>query len=107
MSCVGRTTIICFKCSIEWDMPDEWVRRRKEDHAWWHCPNGHTQHWSGPSKKELRITELEADVVRLKRLLTSAIDGRSDWRKQAEHETRRRTGYQGALAKERKLRLMA
>ncbi len=54
-------------CGLVFAVPTWWEEKRREDHAWWYCPNGHLQHYSG-----------ESDLERERRLRKSAQDS-SDW----------------------------
>lgn len=46
------TSITCCKCGIEFWVPDHWHTKRKEDHEWFYCPNGHQQHFVGETEAE-------------------------------------------------------
>lgn len=39
-------------CGITFAMDDGFIRQRKEDHAWWYCPNGHRQYWPQENEEE-------------------------------------------------------
>lgn len=56
-------TETCITCDIRFVVPDEFQRKRKEDHKSFFCPKGHSQYYPGESEKE-----------KLKRLLKSAED---------------------------------
>ena len=59
-------------CGITFAAPESWIRKRREDHVWWYCPNGHTQHFPGETeaeklKKQLAARGAELDRVRADR----------------------------------------
>lgn len=43
----------CCTCGIEFAYPTDWEHQRRKDHAWFYCPNGHTQHFTAKSDAEL------------------------------------------------------
>lgn len=43
-------------------MAADFERRARRTHEWWYCPAGHSQHWSGQTREERRIAELEGRV---------------------------------------------
>lgn len=50
----------CHKgCGLTFAVPKTWEDKRREDHTWWYCPNGHQQHFSG--KTEAEKLQLERD----------------------------------------------
>lgn len=103
MSCAGHTAITCGECSVTWELTDGFVAQRKRDHKTFYCPNGHSRWFPGKTKEEKQIAELKADVKRLEHSYEYVRDKRDQYRDLYEHEVRRRTGYQGALAKQRRL----
>ena len=48
--------IECCSCSMLFALPEEFAQRRRRDHEWWYCPQGHRQHWSQKSDVELERT---------------------------------------------------
>lgn len=46
------TVVECCTCSVDFAMPVEMDRRRREDHGWFFCPAGHKQHYTGHSETE-------------------------------------------------------
>lgn len=83
----------CYRqdCGLDFALPDSWVTARKRDHAFWYCPNGHRQHWSG-----------ESDVERLERQLRGArarATAAEDQREAAERSAR---AYKGVATRVRR-----
>lgn len=70
--------VACGYCDIVFGMPEDFYRRRKEDHKTWHCPNGHPRYFKGKSEVERVREELEAAQRSLERT-----------RRWAEQEARR------------------
>jgi hypothetical protein len=58
------TVIICYKCGIEFHVPDFWQQKRVDDHETFWCPNGHNQAYTGKSKAEKLRDELEQERQR-------------------------------------------
>lgn len=59
----------CCVCGIQFAFPTHWNTRRREDHATWYCPNGHSQSYLIESEveKERRKSAMLADQVRMER----------------------------------------
>ncbi len=55
----------CSECGIEYRVPGNWYRSRRDDHASFWCPNGHEQHFSGKSDKEKLSSRLDAERRRI------------------------------------------
>lgn len=51
---IGYTIITCCSkgCGITFAVPETWINKRREDHSWWFCPNGHTQHFPAQTEAE-------------------------------------------------------
>ena len=52
--------IECAGCSIDFGIGDDFMARRRKDHATFYCPNGHTNYYSGDNAEEKIRKELEA-----------------------------------------------
>jgi hypothetical protein len=48
------TVLTCCRaeCSVTFAFTEGYERRRREDHEWFYCPNGHRQHYSEPGELE-------------------------------------------------------
>lgn len=57
----------CCNCGTEMMMSQALYERRTKDKRDFFCPNGHEQHFTGKSKDEKRIDELEVEKLRLER----------------------------------------
>jgi hypothetical protein len=65
-------------CGLSFAAPQHWVTKRREDHTWWYCPNGHRQYFSAQSEAEKlraerdrlaqRIAERDDEVKRQREL---------------------------------------
>jgi hypothetical protein len=72
----GYTAIVCYKCRVEFCITDDlYLARRRDRESFW-CPNGHEQHFTGPSKEALRIQELEREVTLARQSRDRAIETR-------------------------------
>jgi len=71
---VDLTPLVCCECSVDFALPARMVKKRREDHGWFYCPNGHPQHFVGPGPEEKLRRErdaLAAKVARFERELVS------------------------------------
>lgn len=60
------STIVCAACGMEFGAPEDWVSRRREDHASFYCPAGHAQQFLAETDAEKLRKELarrSADLV--------------------------------------------
>jgi hypothetical protein len=94
---IELTAVTCCNCGVVFGIEVSHQRRLRESGEWFHCPNGHRQHY----------TESEADRLR-KRL--AAVERSRDWantsaqaaRDQADAERRSHAATKGQLTKARK-----
>lgn len=71
----------CCQCGVQFGMPADHVRELRRSHAWFYCPNGHSQHYTAKSDSDLRkeaerkaasaiedarIARLDAETARMK-----------------------------------------
>lgn len=63
--------IVCYRCKIEFHVPDYWWQTRQQDHMNFWCPNGHQQHFI---EGELEETTLRRERDRLKQQLAEKDD---------------------------------
>lgn len=71
-------------CGVQFGMTAGYEARRREDHEWFYCPNGHRQHFSGKNETE-----------RLKQQLKYVRESESFYREQAALERRRAAAQKG------------
>ena len=59
----------CSSCGITYYVPENWQRKRRQDHANFFCPNGHSQYYpqETDAEKYKRKSETLADQVRMER----------------------------------------
>ena len=50
----------CYLCGIEFGMPDNFEKKRRNDHGDFYCPNGHGQHFNAKTEAERLRDELNA-----------------------------------------------
>ncbi len=97
---VGQmSSLVCFKCGIEFHVPSHWKRTRQETHTEFFCPNGHAQGFYGKSPKELRIAELEREKVQQEHQLTNKTALLKQARAERDLADRRRAAAKGQLTK--------
>lgn len=64
MATITRTTTFeietCCSCGVQFGMPTDLKHRRVNDHASFFCPNGHGQHYTGPTDAQKAKAEAEA-----------------------------------------------
>lgn len=58
-------TISCYRCKIEFAVPDYWYSTRIQDHNSFWCPNGHQQHFFEGESDETKLRR-ERDVLKQK-----------------------------------------
>ena len=74
-------------------MPGAVMEKFRENHEWWYCYNGHTQHFSHETKEE----KLRAELDRAKRKTKEARDRADNERSRADTLKRSRNVYKGKL----------
>src|SRR5690349_9745260 len=82
-------------CGMRFAMDAQWMRLRRQDHAWWYCPNGHVQHFSGKSDAERLKEELEAEKARRQYEVNST----TYWRERARADERSKIALRGAMTR--------
>lgn len=81
------------KCGMTFWVPRRWHEDRKNDHQFWRCPNGHSQHYAGKSEAEKLRDELEKE----KRCCESKRATVAHLEEQLEHRERQIRGYKGKV----------
>ena len=67
------TEICCHEnCGITWAMTESFNDRRRNDHKYFYCPNGHRQHYVEKSDLEIAQAELNYTVQRLNEVKSCA-----------------------------------
>ena len=49
----------CINCGVPYGMTEEYEARRREDHEWFYCPNGHSAHYPHRNRVELLEKRLQ------------------------------------------------
>lgn len=92
----------CATCQIDFGIGADFMRRRRDDHAGFYCPNGHTNVYNRPSGSEERATLAEKELEAAR----SLAQRESRRRQQAEADARtadyRARAAKGQLTKARK-----
>ena len=87
--------IECYKCAVEFCLPDGYYNARRRDHKLFSCPNGHRQQFIGKSDVE----KLRDQVASLRWQLSYA-NGREDTLlERLDHMEHVAWGYKGAMRK--------
>lgn len=60
-------TIICGKCGILFAMPEKFEESRRNDHATFYCPSGHSRYFPGKSEEEKLKRQLQQERARADR----------------------------------------
>jgi hypothetical protein len=81
--------IECARCNIDFGIGDDFMRRRREDHQNFYCPNGHSNVYNGKS-------DLEKERDRLARQLEFANTRATAAEDQAQTAERRRRAQKAA-----------
>lgn len=63
---VVMETVICCTCGVPFAMPQQLRQHFKKSQDYFHCPNGHPQHYSKSTETELKekIQRLESSISR-------------------------------------------
>lgn len=85
------TVISCCKCGMDFAAPEDWRQERVRDHAWFYCPNGHQQHYTGKSEAEKLREQLETE----KRNAAFWRERKQEQERAAELARRQRDAYKG------------
>lgn len=70
---VGET---CCVCGIAFGLGEDYQRQRRDDQKSWYCPNGHHQHYTGPTEAQKLRDQLEEQKRRT--------ESEREWRHAAE-----------------------
>jgi hypothetical protein len=86
------TVIECCTCHMDFAMPQDFVRDRRRDHAWWYCPTGHRQHYLGESDLEC-AERLRREAERRAERMDAAATHERDQREATERSLRATRGH--------------
>jgi hypothetical protein len=81
----------CCNCGIPFAMTMELQKRRRNDRQSFYCPNGHGQHYTGPTEAERLKTELERKNLMLDAAQAKAATAEQDRAQIAKAHQRMRT----------------
>lgn len=81
--------IECANCNIDFGIGDDFMRRRREDHESFYCPNGHTNVYNGRTDVEIERDRLRRQLEVANTRATAATD-------QAQTAERRRRAEKAA-----------
>lgn len=85
----------CCTCHMDFGVTRSFQRERRNDHAWFYCPVGHPQRYSGKSDLERTKAELEA--------ARKIAENERDWRRREQADRKRaerqRSAARGQITK--------
>jgi hypothetical protein len=92
---VRLATIECANCHMVFGIPTSFERDRRDDHASFYCPAGHSQWFPHKSDKEKLAAQLERERQRL-----DAERTRSEYlRREVDRQKRKTAAQKGQLTK--------
>lgn len=74
---ITLNVICCAECGMHFAMPDQYERKRSDDHKNFYCPAGHSNYFPGESDKE-KIARLQREKAHALDLRDSAIRAKDD-----------------------------
>ena len=95
------TTITCCRegCGLTFAVPEWWDQKRREDHTTFYCPNGHKQHFGGPTNLERRARELASKLERVEAELERSENRAEAYRRSASARKGQITKIKNRIAK--------
>lgn len=70
-------TITCCNCGVVFAVPEYFRTKRLEDHGWFYCPSGHSQHFTGETEAERLQKELDKERSRIEFLKREAASAKA------------------------------
>jgi hypothetical protein len=58
-------TVNCCKCKVTFAMPETWMTHYRKTHEYFHCPAGHSQHFTGETEEERLRKQLAREQSRI------------------------------------------
>lgn len=86
----NQQTCIRKQCGVTFATTNEFDELRREDHADFFCPNGHSQHYTGENKAEKYQRRYEEEFARCKELTSDLAVAAGSIRAYKGHATRHR-----------------
>jgi len=80
----------CGSCGVVWGMPEAFLDIKRQDGAWWYCPNGHKWHWTGETEEERLSRKLKQERDRSAALIANLDQTTASLRATKGHVTRLR-----------------
>lgn len=95
---ISFETFVCGTCGVEYAVRTEFVKKLRESHATFHCPNGHGAHFPAKTEAEIlkeKLSAAEASAANLKK--------RTEWAEENERKaTKERDAAKAEAARLRK-----
>ena len=94
--------IECANCSVDFGIGADFERRRRDDHGTFYCPNGHGNHFPGPTEAEKKAKQLERELDAARSLAARESRRRADAESEARRKDYAARAAKGQLTKTRK-----
>lgn len=94
--------IECAACSIDFGIGADFMAKRRNDHENFYCPNGHSNHYPGPSAAEKEQKRLERELEAARSLATRESRRRADAEQSARRHDYAARAAKGQLTKTKK-----
>jgi hypothetical protein len=89
----------CCNCGITFAMPKDFKNQcLKDPSKWFYCPNGHTQHYTGPTEAQKQKKRADALAEQLRAALATG----THYRDQAQAASRSAAAFKGVVTKTKK-----
>lgn len=77
--------IECANCSVVFSITEHYLQRRRQDHAEFYCPNGHTNVYPAPkvTAEQAEIRDLKKAMSRRAESYRTTLATLEDWKKAA------------------------
>lgn len=89
--------IECCNCHMDFGITPEFESARRRDHAWFHCPAGHPQHYPQQSTEE----KLRAEIASLEGRIVNVRNQRDRAKEERDSVERSRAAVRGHLTRMR------
>lgn len=88
---VGFYVEHCCNCGVAFAMTQDMQQRRRKDRATFYCPNGHPQHYTGPTEEQKLRDEMQRQTTMREAAEARALRAESERQAVAKAHTRMRT----------------
>lgn len=92
--------IVCVSCGVVYGLSSKFARDRRDDHATFYCPNGHSQWYPGETEAEKlkkQLAESQKFLANAQKRVEWAEQGEKNARERADRAQRSAASYRGKL----------